>query len=139
MIYGSLSSWRKPWWEIPPLSNSLFARAQVLQQIPPQLTDRGFRGGFRRKSSPALVCGTVDALDAADQEGGFEILDVAAQGGFRHAGGLGQLFQRDFVAGVVGERGEEAVEFLDVADAVELGQVAQQHLVDDVAFDEALR
>ncbi len=124
-------------------------------------------GGFRESSHGLIVCGeaaeeggahggigeidlerggafeaagaAVDALDAADQEGGFEILDVAAKSGFCHAGGLGKLFQGDFVAGVVGQCGEQAVQLLDVADAVELGQVAEQHLVDDVALDEALR
>ena len=81
----------------------------------------------------------IDPMDAANQKGCLKILEVAGQGGLCDAGGFGEFLKGDFVAGIVSEGGEEAVQLLDVADAVELREVSQEDLVDDVALDKAGR
>lgn len=86
-----------------------------------------------------VSCILIDPMNAANQKGCLEILEVAGQGGLCDAGGFGEFLKGDFVAGIVSEGGEEAVQLLDVADAVELREVAQEDLVDDVALDKAGR
>ena len=74
----------------------------------------------------------IDSHDGSDQEGGFEVFQIASKGGLCDGGVFGEIVQGKLVGRIESEHGEEAIEFSHIANAIETGEVAEEDFVDDV-------
>ena len=81
----------------------------------------------------------VDSGKAADQECGFEIIQVLAKRVLGHTHGFCQLLDGDFQGRVPGQQGEQAVQFPRIVDAMQPGQVLVQDTVGEAVPDESRR
>ena len=70
-----------------------------------------------------------------DEERRLKILKVFSQRVLLHARVLREAFKRELVARQIGNHREHGIQFLHVGNAIQNGQVAHQHLVNDVVTD----
>ena len=83
--------------------------------------------------------GLVHAGEPPGQERRFEVLQVTAHGLLGDLRMRGQILRTELLSGTVRHIGQQPVQFLHVLDAVQAGQVAQQHLVDHILAEKAPR
>ena len=63
-------------------------------------------------------------MDRTDQERRLQVFRVFDEGVLGHVGALRKIFEAQLLAGVVGQGIEQAVELLDIADAIQDRQIA---------------